>query len=385
MASAEAGHPRKASIDLYMANYQAITKRENFKRISREELSELVVKAQNGDSKSRDLVIAQTFMYALQRVIKTRDLKRFKMEDDDILQYAMIGVLNAIERYDVETGFSFLTYATWWIKQGIDRGMMNDSNNVKMPVHIYQKHRDLIKAYKLLKETKPDLPQLRYMGVKEINAIVPHETEETIRSIVNCFFCGTEVSLDQEMMSSRSSDEDKNGYEIYGSQEGLSVDEAETLTDVLHNEALAEILKTALLKISAKERFILIRRFGLFDSNEQTLEEIGAIMGVTRERIRQLEATGLRKLKGLLHHANNGQLPSVSQVEDRSNIISKARARPNLLKLKRSVLSDIELEIMHDIEIIEELDDETSTDIACERHNVDTCSAQREETILCQS
>lgn len=338
----------RTHIETYMSNYRAMTGRDHFKRISRDDLSELVVKAQGGDKQAFDMVAAQTFIYAMQRINKTRSHMRSKMDDEDILQHAMIGVIEAVKRFDITLGFSFLTYCTWWIKQSIDRGMMNDCSNIRIPVHIYGKFRDMMKAYREAKKLDDTLKEPHNLSLEKMKELLPDQSEEIYTSISIHFFNRYEIRLDKDFESENGED-GRNGYESFNEDHSdLIIDESEQMVDLLHTIGLSDILITALGMIPAKERFILIRRFGLLNGDEQTLEEIGQLMKLTRERIRQIESNALRQLKGAILNANSGKLPSVGQLEKFKIVRKQASNRIKPFVLSRDILREEELEIMSD-------------------------------------
>lgn len=196
----------------------------------------------------------------------------------DLVQEGSLGLIRAADKFDYEKGFKFSTYATWWIKQTIVRAIANNSRTIRIPVHMLDKIRLLRRAIidlssKLGREPDDsELAQRLNLSVKKIKTIK--------ESMIN-----EPLSLDTPVA-------DDLTIEDYIS------DDLEANPDNKTNQALLNNnIKEALNLLEEREKIILIHRYGLFGKNKKTLEEIGNILGFSKERIRQIENLAVKKLR----------------------------------------------------------------------------------------
>ena len=196
----------------------------------------------------------------------------------DLVQEGSLGLIRAADKFDYEKGFKFSTYATWWIKQTIVRAIANNSRTIRIPVHMLDKIRLLRRAIidlssKLGREPyDSELAQRLNLSVKKIKTIK--------ESMIN-----EPLSLDTPVA-------DDLTIEDYIS------DDLEANPDNKTNQALLNNnIKDALNLLEEREKIILIHRYGLFGKNKKTLEEIGKILGFSKERIRQIENLAVKKLR----------------------------------------------------------------------------------------
>ncbi|MBE8953055.1 MAG: sigma-70 family RNA polymerase sigma factor [Quinella sp. 1Q7] len=237
---------------------------------------------QDGDEQARqDLCIKNSGLvgkYAVQLAKKYTS----KLELVDLMQEGFVGMLRAAERFDFAKGTAFSTYAVYWIKQAIERAIFDTGYTVRLPVHIIEKVNKATKLDKAL--------QLRDIGLRERLNLIAQEmniTAEDVRELFRLRDVYTHMaSLDMPV----GEDSDTPLAELIISDENPT-DDAVTL--VLMREQIDAILTT----LSQRERAVLSLRFGLLDGHERTLEAVGKIFNVTRERIRQIEDKALRKLR----------------------------------------------------------------------------------------
>ena len=197
----------------------------------------------------------------------------------DLIQEGNLGLMKAVERYDVSKGFKFSTYATYWIKQAISRGLADQARNIRIPVH-------MITFMSEIRKFEHDFQQAHNRKPKE--AEVAAALKVNIKKIKEAYsWMNDTTSLDivvgdDEDVTIESFVEDESAPTAFTSIE-----------DADRNTAIQNILNT----LSDREKVVIMRRFGIGSSRAETLDEIGKDFGLSKERIRQIEATALRKLR----------------------------------------------------------------------------------------
>lgn len=206
------------------------------------------------------------------------------LNTDDLIQVGYIGLIKALERYDLSRNTSFSTYAIYWIKQRMTREISNRLSSVRIPVYMGEEFLRVRKAESRISEDTEYDEKVRL--VCEELGITPEKYEE-IKGYES-LFGGRLTSLNIEI----GEEESVPLMEIISSDES-----SDTVFDNVSNSFLKEGIARALESLSEREANILSLRFGINDGKEMTLEEIGQIYGLTRERIRQIEAKALSKLR----------------------------------------------------------------------------------------
>lgn len=216
-------------------------------------------------------------------VAKTYSYESKHLEFLDVIQDGNFGLFRAAEKFDYKLGFKFSTYATWWIRQSIQRGLANRGRIIRLPVHVSDDLRQLSSVEARLQGELGRMPTLEEVSQRLDFAI---DKIQFLRDVVR-----DPISLDAPLVS-----EDSDGYAIteYLDAEGMTTSNPE---DVAIRHLVDEHVRSELLKLTPRERVVLERRFGLDGMESETLEQVGERLDLTRERVRQIQSGAISKLR----------------------------------------------------------------------------------------
>jgi RNA polymerase nonessential primary-like sigma factor len=249
-----------------------------FKLLTAEQERELARKVQKGDMAARARMIECNLRLVVK--IARRYLHR-GMPLLDLIEEGNLGLIRAVEKFDPEKGFRFSTYATWWIRQSVERGLMNQVKTIRLPIHIAKELNTLLRAQRELGQrldsdpTAEDVARLVGKPVERVRELLQLSDD------ISC----TDISvIDPERGQ-------WDAFEDVGSEDPW---------EMLQNEQMTANVERWLDRLSEKAHDVVVRRFGFRGHDIYTLEEVGRQVGLTRERVRQIQVEALRELREML-------------------------------------------------------------------------------------
>lgn len=249
----------------------------NIPLLSEEDEYKIAIAAANGDENARQTMITSNLRLVV-KVAKTYIGRSSNLSFLDLIQEGNMGLMRATEKFDAEKGFRFSTYATYWIKQAISKAIIDQSRAVRLPAHIINELNKFNKAIRDLSQqygrtpSDKELAEYLNVSVKKISEYYTISKEP----------CSLDVTIDE--------DEDTAMIDLIADENATKFMD---IDDLSVRDTIYSVLNT----LSERERRIIELRFGFTDGRQHTLEEVGKEFNLTKERIRQLEASALKKLR----------------------------------------------------------------------------------------
>lgn len=247
--------------------------------LSDEQIVELFKRIEQGDRVAYDVVVEHNLRLVVKYARSIKKSYRAQEPVMDLVQAGNIGLMRAVDKFEVDKGYAFSTYASWWIKQSIIRHIYDNESAIRVPVHMSEKFVGISRSIRNFQEETGREPTFEEIEKKS----------NVTRKEYNLF-----KSIDRNVLSlNATAGEDDSEFGDF-IRDG---DSSDPVYEAANKTLLSETVQEVLGKLDSREAYIIKARYGIWDSYVKTLEEIGSDLGITRERVRQIESIAMKKLR----------------------------------------------------------------------------------------